>query len=119
MANQGLMMRDVTPAEHPNPPAWAESFLFRLLEPRSRATVTGDLLEEYREGVLPARGVFRARVWYLRQVVSFVTPSGLMRAVMGSGGEGDMANRLSRASLSWTVAASLALGVIVVFLFLI
>jgi hypothetical protein len=34
--------------------------------------VTGDLLEEYREVVLPARGRLRAQLWYLKQALSLV-----------------------------------------------
>ena len=42
--------------------------LVRLLLPaESRDTVSGDLLEEYREGRLPAVGPLRAQAWYLRQ----------------------------------------------------
>jgi hypothetical protein len=53
---------------------WADLVLRFLLKPRDRDTISGDLLEEYRERVLPARGPFAARMWYLRQVLSFVTP---------------------------------------------
>jgi hypothetical protein len=110
------MMRDASePAVYPNPPASAERLLRCLLETRNRDTITGDLLEEYRENVLPARGAVRARVWYLRQVLSFVTLPGLMRA-LGPVGEDDMTNRLSRTSLSWTVAGSLALAAIIALL---
>ena len=53
------------------PPVWAEAFLRAVLAQRSRDAIAGDLLEEYRESVLPAVGVFRARIWYVRQVFSF------------------------------------------------
>jgi hypothetical protein len=53
---------------------WADLVLRLLLKPRDRDTISGDLLEEYRERVLPARGPLAAHVWYLRQVLSFVTP---------------------------------------------
>lgn len=43
-----------------------------MLKRRDRDTVTGDLLEEYREAVLPAKGRFRAQLWYLRQALSLV-----------------------------------------------
>jgi len=99
-----------------DPPSWAEAILRGLLAPRNRETVSGDLLEEYREVVLPACGVVRARVWYLRQVLSFMTPHALMRAVVGWEREGKMANNLSRASLLWTAAASVALAAIVALL---
>ena len=60
------------PISRSNPPRWAENFLRFFLRPRDRDTVTGDLLEEYREVVLPARGLLRARLWYLRQTLSLV-----------------------------------------------
>ena len=56
----------------PAPPVWAESILRMVLPPRHRETVSGDLLEEYRERVLPARGVRRADSWYVRQTAGFV-----------------------------------------------
>jgi len=62
--------------EHPtksSPPRWAENLLRFLLRDRDRDTVTGDLLEEYQSVVLPARGRFRANVWYVRQTFSFVS----------------------------------------------
>jgi len=43
-----------------------------LLKPRDRETVTGDLLEEYREVILPARGRARALRWYLAQMLLLV-----------------------------------------------
>ena len=55
-----------------NPPAWAEAVLRVLLGPEDRESVSGDLLEEYRESVFPARGRVRADVWYARQVAGFV-----------------------------------------------
>jgi hypothetical protein len=55
------------------PPRWAEHLLRLLLKPRDRDTIPGDLLEEYREVVLPARGRFRAQLWYLRQALSVVS----------------------------------------------
>lgn len=55
------------------PPLWAEFFLRLLLGARDRDTVSGDLLEEYREAILPTQGRLRAGVWYLRQVSSLMT----------------------------------------------
>jgi hypothetical protein len=49
------------------PPQWAESLLRMLLKPRDRDSVSGDLLEEYRESIVPALGS-RADRWYIRQV---------------------------------------------------
>src|SRR5262245_27194604 len=54
------------------PPRWAEWLLRAMLTARDRDTIPGDLLEEYREVILPARGRFRATLWYLRQVLSLV-----------------------------------------------
>jgi hypothetical protein len=53
------------------PPAWAEGLLRLVLAPNDRETVSGDLLEEFRESIVPALGA-RANVWYVRQVVGFV-----------------------------------------------
>ena len=39
-----------------------------LLPVDARETVSGDLLEEYREGRIPALGQLRANLWYCRQV---------------------------------------------------
>jgi hypothetical protein len=49
------------------PPRWAESLLRLLLKPEDRESVSGDLLEEYRQAVVPALGAGANR-WYLRQV---------------------------------------------------
>jgi len=54
------------------PPRWIEKLCRLLLPARDRDAVSGDLLEEYREAVLPARGRFRANLWYVRQVASLV-----------------------------------------------
>jgi hypothetical protein len=60
------------------PPAWAETLLRALLPERSRDAIVGDLLEEYRESVLPAAGTLRADIRYIRQVLSFVNVAGLL-----------------------------------------
>ena len=65
------------------PPRWAERLLRFFLKPRDRETVAGDLLEEYREGVLPTRGRARAQLWYLRQVLSLVDGV-VLGAVLGA-----------------------------------
>jgi hypothetical protein len=56
--------------EH-GPPRWAESLLERLIHIRERDSIVGDLREEFIESVLPSRGPIRARIWYVRQLVSF------------------------------------------------
>ena len=40
----------------PAPPKWAERVLQAFLTSRSFENVSGDLLEEYRDSVFPARG---------------------------------------------------------------
>ena len=51
-----------------NPPVLAEELLHALLHNDTRETVSGDLLEEYRESRVPAAGRLRADLWYWRQV---------------------------------------------------
>jgi len=52
----------------PNPPEAAELILRALLPVDARESVSGDLLEEYRESRVPAAGELRADLWYWRQV---------------------------------------------------
>jgi hypothetical protein len=59
-------------SEQVRPPRWAEGVLLLLLEPKHRDSVSGDLLEEYREVVQPARGSRGADLWYVRQVGGFL-----------------------------------------------
>jgi hypothetical protein len=54
------------------PPRWAEALLRLLLEPKNRESVSGDLLEEYRETIVPSRGSAYAGRWYVWQVGSFL-----------------------------------------------
>jgi hypothetical protein len=56
------------------PPAWAEALLRAVLKPNDVDSVSGDLLEEYRESIHPIRGHRRADLWYVTQVFSFVAP---------------------------------------------
>lgn len=55
----------------PSPPRWAESLLLMLLEPADRESLSGDLLEEYRGSIAPARGRGADR-WYIGQVAWFL-----------------------------------------------
>ncbi|MBV9678786.1 MAG: hypothetical protein JO185_20790 [Acidobacteriaceae bacterium] len=55
------------------PPLWLQRALLLLLRPRDRETVSGDLLEEYRQEKLPFLGSARANHWYGRQVMSFAS----------------------------------------------
>lgn len=57
------------------PPRFAEWLLTRLLHRRDREVIQGDLLEEYRESVVPTVGAFRARLWYWRNVMSLIRTS--------------------------------------------
>lgn len=53
------------------PPRWLERILQCLLPERDRQTVSGDLLEEFREQVQARRSRFRAIIWYACQILSF------------------------------------------------
>jgi hypothetical protein len=53
------------------PPLWAESLLRMLLAAKDRDSVSGDLLEEYRESIVPAVGAGADR-WFVRQVAGYV-----------------------------------------------
>jgi hypothetical protein len=68
------------------PPQWLEHALLCLLPARDRETISGDLLEEYREERVPRLGRARANIWYLRQVISFASfgtlRGGSLRAVL-------------------------------------
>jgi hypothetical protein len=79
----------------PNPPSWAEHLLRLLLDPEHRESVSGDLLEEYRAGVVPARGRVRADLWYLRQVVGFAWRAAWLWAVLLT------ASVIGRDALDW------------------
>jgi hypothetical protein len=65
------------------PPRWAEAVLRLLLRPDAAETVSGDLLEEYRESVRPSRGRFQADVWFVRQVAGFVWRSIWVQVAVG------------------------------------
>jgi hypothetical protein len=69
--------------ETSGPPRWAEGLLRISLKPRDRDAVAGDLLEEYREVVLPGRGRVRAQLWYLKQVLS-IADSLVLGALLGA-----------------------------------
>ena len=55
----------------PRPPRWAESLFRLLLPPADRDSVSGDLLEAYREAIVPALGG-KADGWYVRQVAGYL-----------------------------------------------
>jgi hypothetical protein len=60
-----------TPHADARPPRWAEAILFLLLKPDDRESVSGDLLEEYRDTIVPTRGR-AADGWYIRQVAWYL-----------------------------------------------
>lgn len=53
------------------PPRWAESLLRMLLPPRDRDSVSGDLLEQYRDSIVPTLGE-KADGWYVRRVAGYL-----------------------------------------------
>jgi hypothetical protein len=59
----------------PTPPRWAEALLRAFLKPRDVDSVSGDLLEAYRDSIHPARGPFGANAWYVMQVLGFALPT--------------------------------------------
>lgn len=59
-------------SEFARPPRWAIAVLPWLLPSDEAETVAGDLIEEYRDSVLPALGRRPADVWFVRQVAGFV-----------------------------------------------
>ena len=83
-----------TPADV-RPPAWAELFLRLLLKRDDRDSVTGDLLEEYRDSIRPARGRWRADAWYLMQVAGFAWRSAGVFGVLFAG------SFLTRMAFDW------------------
>ncbi len=58
-----------------NPPSWMEHLLRRFLPPADRETIAGDLREEFHDRAA-TRGAGSAKLWYLRQIISFM-PRGL------------------------------------------
>ena len=55
-----------------SPPHWAESLLRFFLTPDNFTSISGDLLEQYRDSICPVRGKQRADDWYTAQVLGFV-----------------------------------------------
>jgi hypothetical protein len=99
------------------PPRIAEAVLRLVLPPQDRETVSGDLLEEYRECVYPQRGRFRADVWFIGQIAGFLHRSNqLWAALLG-------AATIARTAIDWlaptvdfhsrsTVSTILTIGVL-------
>ena len=65
------------------PPRWSEQLLRSLLIDRDRDAISGDLLEEYREVVVPTHGARRARWWYRRQAVGVVWHGARLPVMIG------------------------------------
>lgn len=61
------------PSRDLSPPRWLERLLLLVVKKRERESISGDLLEEYREVILPARGSWRANLWYLKQTLSLIS----------------------------------------------
>jgi hypothetical protein len=57
------------------PPRWAETLLSAILKSGDFESVSGDLLEEYRESIHPVRGQRRANLWYVTEVLGFASRS--------------------------------------------
>jgi len=79
------------------PPAWAEVLLRAFLAAGDSDSVSGDLLEQYRESVRPARGRRRADLWYVKEVLGFVWRSARLWAAAFA------VAFLARTALDWLV----------------
>jgi hypothetical protein len=66
VATESTRLTDVSP------PRFADAVLRLLLDPDDRESVSGDLLEEYRESILPVRGRLRADLWFVTEVLGFL-----------------------------------------------
>lgn len=77
------------------PPHWAEALLTLVLKRDDVDSVSGDLLEEYRDSVLPIRGRRSADWWYVKEVFGFVWRSGYVSALLFA------AAFLLRTALDW------------------
>jgi len=53
------------------PPAWADRILRILVGPNRADTVSGDLLEEYRDTICPDRSSLRADTWFVGRVAEY------------------------------------------------
>ena len=67
------------------PPRWAEILLHLVLDSKDQATVSGDLLEEFRDSIRPRQGPSAANGWYIRQVIGFVVRSNVVPALLFGG----------------------------------
>src|SRR5260370_10273740 len=83
-----------------NPPRWAEALLRAFLKLGDFEAVSGDLLEQYRDSILPARGQLLADFWYVTQMFTFVSPGVRLFAALFS------AQFLMRTALDWFLPPS-------------
>ena len=67
------------------PPRWAETILRLALARADRESVSGDLLEVYRDTIVPARGRSSADAWYIRQVAGYLWRATFIWALVFSG----------------------------------
>jgi hypothetical protein len=75
--------------------------LLRLfLKPEVFASVSGDLLEQYRDSIHPARGRLRADQWYVTQVFGFVLRGARLWAALFA------AAYVARTALDWLAPTS-------------
>jgi hypothetical protein len=77
------------------PPKWAEALLRLFLRPEVFASVSGDLLEQYRDSIHPARGLLGADKWYVVQVLGFVLRGARLWAALFAGAY------VARTALDW------------------
>jgi len=54
------------------PPRWADALLRTCLSAEEAETQSGDLLEAYRDSILPRRGRLSADLWFARQVAGYM-----------------------------------------------
>ena len=79
----------------PAPPPWAEALLRLFVSLDTFASVSGDLLEQYRDSIHPARGPRGADKWYRTQVLGFVWRGSRLWAALFAGAF------VARTTLDW------------------
>ena len=87
-------------ADHLMPPVWAERVLCWMLPVDDRETVPGDLLEMYRDTIVPMRGRAAADRWYVGQVLGFAWRSAWVWITLFS------AAQIARTALDWFIPVS-------------
>jgi hypothetical protein len=63
--------------ESAGPRRWAVALLRAFLWSQDEETVSGDLIEEYRDTICPSRGRWRADLWFVRQIAGFAGRAGV------------------------------------------